>query len=89
MSESMCEKVPDTDAPSLCPKGGYQHQASTSTTQTPPRYPRPLQIHQAASVNPCPIYAPCHALLFICNIGAVYENLYSSADVYMICLACA
>jgi hypothetical protein len=29
MSESMSENVPDTDAPSLCPKGGHQHQAST------------------------------------------------------------
>jgi len=75
MSESMSENVPDTDAPSLRPKGGYPHQASTEAMPKPPPipqahtvYPRPLQMHQAANVNPCPIYAPCSALLFICNI---------------------
>jgi hypothetical protein len=57
------ENVPDTDAPSLCPKGGYFHQASTETQRL-----NPPPMHQAANVNPRPIYALSYALLFICNM---------------------
>jgi hypothetical protein len=74
MSESMSENVPDRDAPSLRPKGGFSPAPAERHTVNPPPIPqahtvnpRLLQMHQAASVNQCPIYALYLAMLFICN----------------------